>query len=225
VSKRPTTAKIQVADSPEELDEKIVDATSRPAPQVDIADYAAGGKLKLEDDRLVENPTPLIAADGGGDAQALDELNAGRKQLFDKQRATGPLLPAASTTRYESRIRIAEAWQYNGSLADAPSFVDRSWAAWGDYDDDRNITPGPALRVPIPSGKDTEKMCRKGDYVVKQEVTLALGMPPDITVDVWKKEDFEKFFLPRRIRNLGDPPTGDIDGPAPDPDTPMGTLE
>lgn len=107
------------------------------------------------------------------------------------------LLPSHGLTRYESRIRIVEAWQYKGSLIGAPSFVDRSWAAWGDYDDERKINAGPALRVPTGSSS-AEKLCRVGDYVVRQEVVIALELDPDVQVDVWRKDEFEKFFLPAR---------------------------
>ena len=133
---------------------------------------------------------------------ALNVLNARRAKIHEQQRAANApprvpdVFPPNVHTRYESRIRIVEAWQYNGNLAEAPIFVDRSWAAWGDWDEERKIEPGPALRVPMQQGRETEKLCRKGDYVVKQEVRLTLTMAPDVVLEVWRREDFEKFFLP-----------------------------
>lgn len=105
-----------------------------------------------------------------------------------------PIAPGAAV-RYQSRIHIVDAWQYAGSLGVAPAFVDRNWASWGEYDEHRKLPPGPALRVPTP-GPVAEKMCRVGDYVVKQSVTLAHGVPPEEHIDVWTREAFEQLFLP-----------------------------
>jgi hypothetical protein len=169
--------KIVVADTPEELDA----ATRAVTP-------------KIED---VPSSAPLTITDAGdeGRQHSLRELNEARKEIFDKQRG---IFPAASEVRYESRIRISEAWQYNGVLAEAPAWVDRSWAAWDDGDGTRRILPGPALRVPSPTVPTGSKLCRRGDYVVRQEVTIALGLEPDIQVEVWPREEFERFFLPRK---------------------------
>lgn len=195
--KRPAT-KVLVADSPEELDQKTADATARPAVQVDVEDYTAGGKLQLEDDALTKDLVEKLES-----AQALpppaaddpiEKLNEKRKEIHSAQRNP---FPTPSTIRYESRIRIVEAWQYNGRLAEAPQYVDRSWAAWGEYDEERKLEPGPALRVPL-NGPVPEKLCRKGDYVVRQEVVIALGLEPDVRLEVWRQDDFEKFFLPTR---------------------------
>lgn len=127
------------------------------------------------------------------------------EQLDDAALPEGPHpFPDPALVRYESRIRVVEAWQYHGTLTTAPPWIDRSWAAWGEFDQERKINPGPALRVPITSGHDPstgsgEKMARVDDYVVRQEVTLALGVAPDAQIDVWRKEEFEKFFLPQRV--------------------------
>jgi hypothetical protein len=59
----------------------------------------------------------------------------------------------------------------------------------------RKLEPGPALRVPTP-GPYAEKLCRKDDYVVRQRVTLAVGVPAETQIDVWSKDEFERFFLP-----------------------------
>ena len=103
--------------------------------------------------------------------------------------------PTAGLKVYESRIHIVEAWQYPGSLADAPVFVERDWAAYADRDVLRRLEPGPALRVPV-AGQD--KLCRIGDYVVRQKTTLLDGLEPEEGVDVWEKDEFERLFIPRR---------------------------
>lgn len=150
-------------------------------PNITVGDYTPGQPLDVQN--------PLQAT-----PESLKNLNEQRRDVYDRQRG-GPQFPNANTTRYESRIRIAEAWQYNGQLASAPGWVDRSWAAWGDADSLRGLEQGPALRVPT-VGQVTEKVARVGDYVVRQEVTIALGVEPDIQIEVWEKENFEKFFLP-----------------------------
>lgn len=105
--------------------------------------------------------------------------------------------PPNLVARYESRIVIVDAWQYPGSLTGKPDFVDANWIAWGEYDDITKAPAGPALRVPT-QGLQAEKMARKGDYIVRQTVTLAHSLPPDTQVDVWPQKDFEKLFIPAR---------------------------
>jgi hypothetical protein len=95
--------------------------------------------------------------------------------------------------RYEGRIRILEAYQYPGAVHHAPGWIDRNWVAFADWDPVRNIEAGPALRVPTARG-DTA-LARLGDYVVKQEVILAVGIPADVQIDVWPKDQFEKYFI------------------------------
>jgi hypothetical protein len=80
--------------------------------------------------------------------------------------------------------------------------------------EERKIPPGPALRVPMAHGRETEKLCRKGDYVVRQEVTIALGLDPDVRLEVWPKEEFEKFFLPTRTPAPGPAGASGVDHPA-----------
>lgn len=118
-------------------------------------------------------------------------------ELFSDDTVLAQTVPPAGTIRYISRIRIVDAWQYRGALADAPAFVDRNWAAWGEYDEKRALPAGPALRVPTP-GAVAEKLARAGDYIVRQSVTLVDGLPPEEHIDVWPREDFERFFLPQR---------------------------
>lgn len=101
---------------------------------------------------------------------------------------------AMGSVRYEGRIRIMEAFQYMGSVAAAPAWIDRNWISFADHDDLRGIPAGPALRVPLLSGNTA--VARIGDYIVQQEVLLGPGMPTDLRVEVWAKPDFEKNFLP-----------------------------
>jgi hypothetical protein len=96
---------------------------------------------------------------------------------------------------YESRITIVDAWQYPGTLVNAPAWVDRNWAAYAaDFDPDRMLEPGPALRVPSHIGQ--ERVCRVGDYVARQEVRLVADAPGEIRLEVWEKQQFERLFLP-----------------------------
>lgn len=137
----------------------------------------------------------------------------------------------AGFTTYQSRIKIVEAWRYPGSFKDAPSFIDRNWAAYGDYDDERKIEAGPALRLPARTATG-EKLARKGDYVVRQQVILAPGLEPDEEVDVWPAEQFERLFVPtsRPFRPFSPPQsaasTSPQDAPAAVPDAalPVGPL-
>ena len=99
-----------------------------------------------------------------------------------------------SAVRYEGRIRILEAFQYHGTLKDAPSWVDRNWAAFADWDPLRGIEAGPALRVPTHRGDNA--LARQGDYVVRQEVVLTHDMPPDTQLEVWPRDQFERYFIP-----------------------------
>lgn len=101
---------------------------------------------------------------------------------------------SGGVVRYEGRIRILEAFQYLGRLDSAPTWVDRSWLGYSDYDDLRKIEPGPCLRVPLMSGQNA--ICRIGDFCVQQEVVLQQGMLSDVRVEVWPKEEFVKNFMP-----------------------------
>lgn len=102
-------------------------------------------------------------------------------------------LPAAEAVMYQQRIKVLEAYQYKGKLADAPSWVDRNWAAYADRDDIRGISAGPAVRVPGNGGGAT--ICRIGDFIVREEVAIVAGVT-DIRVAVWSKDQFEKMFFP-----------------------------
>lgn len=106
----------------------------------------------------------------------------------------------AGEVRYESRIQILDAFQYPGSLVQAPAWVDRNWIGFGDYDQLRGIEPGPCLRVPLPSG--VIALCRVGDYVCRQSVMLSQDQPIEIRLEVWEREQFVKLFVPAATSSL-----------------------
>ena len=134
-----------------------------------------------------------------GVARPIDVPDEDFVPLGDKVRFRKPDDFAAGLrtgVRYESRIRVLEAYQYPGNLKTAPAWVDRNWTGYAsDYDPLRGLEPGPALRVPTRHG-DTVVLCRPGDYVVRQEVVLMHGVEPDVVTEVWAKESFEKNFIP-----------------------------
>jgi hypothetical protein len=114
--------------------------------------------------------------------------------------------PPTAHIAYTSRIEVIEAFQYDGNLRDAPDFIDRNWVGW-------DTTP--ILRVPRPSNPDGEPaVCRIGDYVVRQSVTLLAGVPAEERLEVWPKADFERLFIPKRNNNALNPPR--IAAPSPD---------
>lgn len=113
----------------------------------------------------------------------------------------GYIAPTDNVT-YESRIRILEAFRYPGSFRNAPDWIDRNWLGHGDWDPLRQIEPGPALRVPVDSGV---VLARIGDYVVKQAVAIAPGVPDEVKLEVWPAETFQKLFLPKA--KSSQPPT------------------
>jgi hypothetical protein len=108
--------------------------------------------------------------------------------------------PAERLT-YRSRIHINDAWKYPGTLANAPEWVDRSWTSWVPYDDQTKTEAGPALKVPTLSlaSPQAEKLCRVGDYIVRQRVSLAEDVEETV-VEVWPQAEFERLFLPIRDR-------------------------
>ena len=108
---------------------------------------------------------------------------------------------AGSAPRYESRIRILDAWQYTGSVATAPAYVDRNWIGYADDRDvARNLDPGPCLRVPLTPHPDerTVTICRVGDYVVHEEIVGDDGRLNE-RVEVWEQNQFKRLFLPAGI--------------------------
>lgn len=119
-----------------------------------------------------------------------------------------PPAPTLANVSYESRITIVEAFRYTGSFKGAPDWVNRNWLSHGDYDPLRKIEPGPALRVPLPSGV---VYARIGDYVVIQSVLLSPGLEPEKRLEVWPAETFQKLFVPKPAnaseRSEADKPT------------------
>ena len=96
---------------------------------------------------------------------------------------------------YESRIRVLDAWQYQGSVpASAPEWIDRNWIGWADTDGLRGLPAGPCLRVPLVTGD--LGVCRIGDYVARQEVLMMPDFPGDVRIEVWPQQQFEKLFIP-----------------------------
>lgn len=144
---------------------------------------------------FVMSDAPLDDTTGGGTTET------GPAAIFTPP-LDGEIFPPVDTIsrhqnggiRYEGRIRILDAYQYLGNLSNAPEWVDRNWIAWGDYDPLRAIEPGPALRVPLPSGQFA--ICRLGDYVTRQEVRLTPDQEGDVRTEVWARDDFRKNFLP-----------------------------
>jgi len=106
----------------------------------------------------------------------------------------GEIVPPGKV-RYESRINIVDAFRYNGQLAGAPDWIDRNWAGFGDYDPVREIGEGPCLRVPSSANPGEVVLCRVGDYVCRQSVLLDNGRQPEIRVEVWAADQFERLFV------------------------------
>ena len=105
------------------------------------------------------------------------------------------------TPRYESRIRILDAWQYTGAVHTAPAYVDRNWIGYsGEYDAVREIGPGPCLRVPLTSDPNERvvTICRVGDYVVHEEIVGDNGALSE-KIEVWEKGQFQRLFLPKSM--------------------------
>jgi hypothetical protein len=101
---------------------------------------------------------------------------------------------------YESRIRVLDAWQYAGSVPrTAPVFIDRNWIGFADYDPVRDLPASPVLRVPIEGSGGTLAICRPGDFVVRQAVSMGDGMPDDVRVEVWEEQQFFKMFVPKYV--------------------------
>ena len=143
----------------------------------------------------------VAAADAGvhGSPSAQLPPAAGRSankpldgEILAKSRAGG-------ATRFESRIRILDAWKYSGSVATAPAYVDRNWIGYAsEYDRLRQIEPGPCLRVPLTPDPNERviTVCRVGDYVVHEEIVGDDGGLSE-RIEVWEHNQFERLFLPK----------------------------
>jgi hypothetical protein len=137
-------------------------------------------------------PPPLdIVEDRTREQQALDG------DLLPPLDAPQPNQPPPGAVRYESRIRVVEAWRYPGNLTGAPAWIDRNWIGFADFDDLRKLEPGPCLRVPIHGDPYAHVVCRVGDYMARQEVKLVPDLPGEIQVQVWEAEQFQRLFIPR----------------------------
>lgn len=125
--------------------------------------------------------------------------SADNPAIVDPQTLDGEIITpsgAVYTPVYESRITILAAWQYPGNVNAAPAWIDRNWIGYEtNYDPVRNLEGGPVLRIPSHNDPSSTTSARVGDYVVQQEMKVAPTLT-DIRVEVWRKEDFEKFFIP-----------------------------
>jgi len=186
----------QIGDVPESGEESESDEESEPeaAENEEDDEHKTHDEPEPDDeededippnpDRSAEDPTIITPSPGAAPPAALGPSSSVR----DVDR------PSAGV-RYESRIQILDAFQYPGSLKNAPDWVDRNWTAYAaDYDPLREIDPGPCLRVPLSSGLIA--ICRVGDFVCRQSVTLAPGLPSDVRIEVWDRTQFEKLFVP-----------------------------
>jgi len=146
-------------------------------------------------------PIPADTRDDAGQGDQHPTGDPPGHQPADPAPSAPPEAPKPKTvdgaTTYHSRIAVQEAFQYTGNLTGAPSWIDRNWAAWDDGGQLQGQPAGPALRVPVPSSPYGEKLCRRGDYVVRQEVTMIEGVT-DVAIEVWPKDEFERLFIPRR---------------------------
>lgn len=97
---------------------------------------------------------------------------------------------AMPNAQYVQRINVLEAFQYPGTLVNAPPWIDRNWIGWQDFDEVHNIPAGPALSIPGVG------VARRGDFVVQQSVMITEGGISDIKLAIYRPEEFYKWFLP-----------------------------
>lgn len=134
--------------------------------------------------------TPIV---GGKD------VDGAVKQAEGKTLDGEILKDVPGTYSYQSRIQILDAYQYTGTVHDAPDWVDRNWTGYGDYDNVRLLEAGPVLRVPDGTGHNGEGVviARKGDFIVRQSIENDDGSPAEIRVNVWAQDQFMKLFMPK----------------------------
>lgn len=189
--------------------------------QINITNVAVADEVELpgfavSDEPFVEAERPAQAPGSGGEKRGIEILDypPEKGQLPPKSALPGtdsvrimgnnnPLNSAAkSPIRYEGRVRILEAWQFTGVISEGPLWIDRNWLAYGGYDPDRDIEPGPTIAVPAysPDNKQhpgvANKICRIGDYVVQQEIKLDANGTSNVVIEVWTASDFERIFIP-----------------------------
>lgn len=116
-------------------------------------------------------------------------------KLYENWLPPQSALPPLKKVRYEGRVRVIEAWRFDGVIHNAPEYVDRNWLAYGGYDDERKIQPGPMIQMPMDPQGRTHKDCRIGDYIVRQEIKLNLDRPPEEKIEVWPRDEFERVFI------------------------------
>lgn len=179
--------KIVIADSEEELAEATQEAAAQRPGEHEPEPIPP--QPEDPDEPVPEDPEGEEIVEDDEDEEKSDEDD----EDDDEKAVAAPLIPAAGL-HYESRIVIVDAWQYPGSLKNAPDWIDRNWVGYGDYDELREIKPGPCLRVPLQSG--ITAIVRIGDYVATQEVKLAEGVT-DIRLEAWQRDQFEKLFIPK----------------------------
>lgn len=142
------------------------------------------------------NPGIVMSDDEAIPEQFLRPRSSPTEEAAPAPATVTPLVSAGAVVAYEHRIRVLEAFHYPGVITGAPDWVDRNWLAYGDYDEKRKLPAGPALNVPTPRHPTGFALCRKGDYIVRQEIILAPGIPPAVQIEVWEKDDFERLFIP-----------------------------
>lgn len=193
---------------------------NQPIPQPGFATFAdEPGELPDPTLSPADPRQPLNAAEI--ESQEVIAINEARQRIHQQQRARHGLEPTAAPpaidgeilaplphAEYEARIQIVEAWVYPGTLVNAPAWVDRNWAGYGDDDHVRGIPAGPCLRVPNAADPHHELvvLARVGDIVARQAVTLAPGNV-ELRTEVWARDHFERMFVAR-------PPSSRQDGPA-----------
>lgn len=175
---------------------------SNPEPPLDIEAFLAGADPQDPAPALPGQPAMQAVVEDLGDVMP---ENTPWAEPLNPAPAPGPIL-----TRYESRIQIIDAYQYHGSVADAPAWVDRNWIGYCDDDPVREIAAGPCLRVPLTGAESSGDvvLCRDGDYIAQQSVTLAPNSSPIIRIEVWNRDMFHKLFLGRDVSVNPNTPEG-----------------
>jgi hypothetical protein len=208
-----TRNKILIGDTQEELDEQLAALNDPTRPQPLDPEEPIPGQGEDDQPGMVYDKTEVDPeiSDVHGDRHLTDQdldpdaddpiqaHNDLRRSLYTNQRKQvihGEVIDRPSL-RYEGRITIVDAWQYPGGLQQAPQWIDRNWVGFGDYDEMRDIPPGPCLRVPNAAGDVV--LCRIGDYVAQQEVKIDDSLS-DLRIEVWAKEQFERLFIPLALK-------------------------
>jgi hypothetical protein len=121
-----------------------------------------------------------------------DEPFEERQPTDTMERALAEPVQKLGTAKYVQRIDVLEAFQYVGTLKDAPPWIDRNWTSYAGYDEVTKEEPGPALKVPGLG------LCRKNWFIVQQAVRLDEAGTQDVRLAIYRPDDFYKWFLPLR---------------------------